>query len=114
MALYMTLMNLATMNSAPGTEFTLSGLTKHVPLLARLTDGTGLMPNSGKPPSGVRTTASPLAHIFSLSFEFLMNKASKPHGEATYQQECIEYCYVSKTKTTLEKTIVIAFEELIV
>lgn len=43
-------MNLVTMSSALRTEFALSELTKHVPVLARLTDGTGLMPNTVKPP----------------------------------------------------------------
>lgn len=43
-------MNLATMNSALRIGFALSGLTKHVPVLERLTDGPGQMPNAVKPP----------------------------------------------------------------
>lgn len=98
------------MNSALRTEFALSGLTKHIPVLARLTDGAGLMPNTVKP-LGLEQQPC-LWHTYFFSFEFLMNKASYPQGEATYQQECIEHFYVSKTKTALEKTIVMALKEL--
>lgn len=55
-------MNLVTLNPSLRTEFTLSGLTKHVPVLARLTDGAGLRPNTVKPP--VLEQQSSFWHIY--------------------------------------------------
>lgn len=44
-------MNLTTMTPTLRTESALSGLTKHAPVLAGLTDGTGLRPNTVRPPA---------------------------------------------------------------
>lgn len=77
-------MNLTTMNPTLRPETALSELAKHVSVLARLTDGTGLKPNPGRPP--VLEQQACLQHTeFPCHLNFFMNKASYPHSKTTYQ-----------------------------
>lgn len=72
-------MNLAILNLALIIESTLNELTKHVPVLTKLTDGTGYSPNTVKPPALEQQSC--LQHIY---FPFHLNKESYMHYEGNY------------------------------